>query len=55
MCKALNGKPNEILLGVFDGHGVEGDGASEFVKAHIEKELIFQMQKEKYKYNFKQV
>ena len=53
--KGLNGKPNEMLLGVFDGHGVEGDGASEFVKSHIEKELILQMNKDKYKYNFKQV
>jgi hypothetical protein len=53
VCPNFNKKEDQILLGVFDGHGVEGDGASEFCKRNIEKELTTQMTKDKFKFDFK--
>ena len=36
---AFNGDPNQILFGVFDGHGVDGDSCSYFVRDNIEETL----------------
>ena len=43
----------QILLGVFDGHGNEGDACSNYVKSHIVNELKRQMEREKHKFDFK--
>jgi hypothetical protein len=37
--RAFNGVADHLLLGVFDGHGGDGDGVSYFVRDHIEAEL----------------
>ena len=39
----FNGDPEQILFGVFDGHGVDGDSCSYFVRDNIEQELKKQM------------
>jgi hypothetical protein len=41
----FNGNEDEIFFGVFDGHGVDGDSCSYFVRDNIEQELKIQMQK----------
>ena len=35
----FNDDPNQILFGVFDGHGVDGDSCSYFVRDNIEATL----------------
>ena len=42
----FNGEPNNILFGVFDGHGSDGDGCSYYVRDMIEAELKKQMKLE---------
>ena len=32
----FNGQKDQIFLGVFDGHGVDGDSCSYFVRDNIE-------------------
>ena len=39
----FNGLKEQILFGVFDGHGVDGDSCSYFVRDNIEQELKKQM------------
>lgn len=41
----FDGKPEQLFLGVFDGHGVDGDSCSYFVRDNIEAELKRQMRK----------
>ena len=41
----FNGSTGDIVLGVFDGHGAEGDLCSRFVRKHIGDELRAAMQK----------
>lgn len=41
----FNGVADHLLLGVFDGHGQDGDGVSYFVRDNIEDELREQMAK----------
>lgn len=41
----FNGFKDQIFLGVFDGHGVDGDACSYFVRDNIEAELKRQVQK----------
>ena len=41
----FNGRKDQILFGVFDGHGVDGDHCSYFVRDNIEQELIRQLAK----------
>jgi len=41
----FNGNKNEIFFGVFDGHGVDGDSCSYFVRDNIEAELKKQIAK----------
>ena len=36
---AFNGDPNNMFLGVFDGHGSDGDACSYFVRDNIEANL----------------
>ena len=41
----FNNDKDQIFFGVFDGHGVDGDSCSYFVRDNIEQELKRQMQK----------
>mmetsp|Transcript_17789 Transcript_17789/g.45577 ORF Transcript_17789/g.45577 Transcript_17789/m.45577 type:complete len:1043 (-) Transcript_17789:686-3814(-) len=41
--ETFDGKPEQLFLGVFDGHGVDGDSCSYFVRDNIEAELKKQM------------
>ena len=41
----FNNDQEQILFGVFDGHGVDGDSCSYFVRDNIEQELKRQMHK----------
>ena len=41
----FDGKDEQLFLGVFDGHGVDGDSCSYYVRDNIEAELKKQMQK----------
>jgi len=43
--ECFNGNPDQILLGVFDGHGGAGDDCSYFVRDNIEDELQYWMTK----------
>lgn len=42
---AFNGDPNNMFLGVFDGHGSDGDACSYFVRDNIEANLKRAMEK----------
>lgn len=50
---AFAGKPDQMFMGIFDGHGVEGDAAANFVKDHIGGELSKLMSRDKYKFDFR--
>ena len=39
----FNGRKDQIFFGVFDGHGVDGDSCSYFVRDNIEAELKRQL------------
>ena len=41
----FNNDPSQIFFGVFDGHGVDGDQCSYYVRDNIEAELKSQMKK----------
>jgi len=43
--ESFGGNPETILLGVFDGHGSDGDSCSYFVRDHIEEHLKATMKK----------
>ena len=48
-----NSKADQMLLGVLDGHGHDGDAAAEFVKQNLGPELAKKMSSDKYKYDFR--
>ena len=50
---SIAGKANQILFGIFDGHGPEGDAAADFMKKNLGPELTKMMGREKYKFDFR--
>ena len=50
---AFAGKQDQMLLGIFDGHGQEGDSAAEFVKKNLGPELQKMTTRDRFKFDFR--